>query len=78
MREKAQRLLGPMTLVTMALTIWLGIWVTPPDRVQDCCPTARNRFAASAGPQPISGSTHKTCVAVDCKNRRVSASRLAG
>ena len=30
----AQRLLGPVTLVTMALTIWLGLWVTPPDKVQ--------------------------------------------
>jgi heme exporter protein C len=34
MKQISQRLLGPATIVTMALTIWLGIWVTPPDRVQ--------------------------------------------
>ena len=34
MKQLAQRLLGPATLVTMALTIWLGIWVTPRDRIQ--------------------------------------------
>ncbi len=34
MRKFAQRLLGPVTLVGLAATIWLGIWVTPPDRVQ--------------------------------------------
>ena len=34
MKELSQRLLGPATIVTMALTIWLGIWVTPPDKVQ--------------------------------------------
>jgi heme exporter protein C len=34
MKQTAQRLLGPATIVTMALTIWLGIWVTPPDKVQ--------------------------------------------
>ncbi len=33
-KQLAQRLLGPLTLLTMALTIWLGIWVTPPDKVQ--------------------------------------------
>ena len=34
MKQLAQRLLGPVTLVLMALTLWLGIWVTPPDKVQ--------------------------------------------
>ena len=34
MRQLTQRLLGPVTLLSMAATIWLGIWVTPPDRVQ--------------------------------------------
>ena len=34
MKQLSQRLLGPATVVTMALTIWLGIWVTPPDKVQ--------------------------------------------
>ena len=34
MRQLTQRLLGPVTLVSMAATIWLGIWVTPPDKVQ--------------------------------------------
>ncbi len=34
MKQLAQRLLGPVTLVTMALTIWLGLVVTPPDKVQ--------------------------------------------
>jgi len=34
MKQLAQRLLGPVTLVAMALTIWLGLWVTPPDKVQ--------------------------------------------
>jgi len=34
MKELSQRLLGPATIVTMALTIWLGIWVTPPDKIQ--------------------------------------------
>lgn len=34
MKLLAQRLLGPATLVTMALTFVLGLWVTPPDRVQ--------------------------------------------
>lgn len=29
-----ERLLGPLSLVTMALTFWLGLWVTPPDKVQ--------------------------------------------
>jgi heme exporter protein C len=28
------RLLGPVTLVLLALTAWLGLWVTPPDVVQ--------------------------------------------
>jgi heme exporter protein C len=34
MKLLAQRLLGPVTLVTMALTFVLGLWVTPPDQVQ--------------------------------------------
>ena len=34
MKQLAQRLLGPVTLVLLALTLWLGIWVTPPDKVQ--------------------------------------------
>ena len=34
MMKLIQRLLGPVTLVLLALTIWLGLVVTPPDRVQ--------------------------------------------
>ncbi len=34
MKQLAQRLLGPVTLVSMALTVWLGLVVTPPDKVQ--------------------------------------------
>ena len=34
MKQLTQRLLGPATLVTMALTFVLGLWVTPPDKVQ--------------------------------------------
>jgi heme exporter protein C len=34
MRELAHRLLGPVTLLTLAFTVWLGIWITPPDKVQ--------------------------------------------
>lgn len=34
MKLLAQRLLGPVALVTMALTFVLGLWVTPPDQVQ--------------------------------------------
>ncbi len=34
MKLLSQRLLGPVTLVLLALTVWLGIWVTPPDRIQ--------------------------------------------
>lgn len=30
----ASRLLGPVTLALLALTFWLGLWVTPPARVQ--------------------------------------------
>lgn len=30
----ASRLLGPVTLVLLALTLWLGLWVTPPAKVQ--------------------------------------------
>jgi len=33
-KQLAQRLLGPVTLVLLALTIWLGLWVTPPDEIQ--------------------------------------------
>ncbi|MGC1419642.1 MAG: cytochrome c biogenesis protein CcsA [Acidimicrobiales bacterium] len=33
-KDLSQRLLGPVTLVLLALTIWLGLWVTPPDVVQ--------------------------------------------
>jgi heme exporter protein C len=33
-KQLSQRLLGPLTLVLLALTFWLGLWVTPPDRVQ--------------------------------------------
>ncbi len=34
MTRMLQRLLGPVTLASLALTAWLGLWVTPPDRVQ--------------------------------------------
>ena len=34
MKELSQRLLGPVTFALLALTIWLGLWVTPPDKVQ--------------------------------------------
>jgi len=34
MKQLSQRLLGPATIITMALTIWLGIWITPRDKVQ--------------------------------------------
>ena len=34
MKVLTQRLLGPVTLVLMALTFWLGLFVTPPDQVQ--------------------------------------------
>ena len=34
MKTLSQRLLGPLTLVLLALTVWLGLWVTPRDRVQ--------------------------------------------
>ncbi|HUY43359.1 MAG TPA: cytochrome c biogenesis protein CcsA [Acidimicrobiales bacterium] len=34
MKPLLTRLLGPLTLVLVALTFWLGLWVTPPDRVQ--------------------------------------------
>jgi len=33
-KELSQRLLGPVTLALLALTFWLGLWVTPPDKVQ--------------------------------------------
>ncbi len=34
MKQLAQRLLGPGTLVALGATLWLGLGVTPPDRVQ--------------------------------------------
>ncbi len=34
MKQATQRLLGPLTLLSMAATIWLGLVVTPPDKVQ--------------------------------------------
>jgi heme exporter protein C len=34
MKLLSQRLLGPVTLVLLGLTFWLGLWVTPPDRIQ--------------------------------------------
>jgi heme exporter protein C len=34
MKSLLQRALGPVTLVTLALTIWLGIWITPEDKIQ--------------------------------------------
>ncbi len=34
MKQTAHRLLGPLTLASMAATIWLGLVVTPPDRIQ--------------------------------------------
>jgi heme exporter protein C len=34
MKQLPQRLLGPVTLALLALTAWLGLWVTPPDKVQ--------------------------------------------
>ena len=34
MIKLTQRLLGPVTLLLLALTFWLGLWVTPPDAVQ--------------------------------------------
>jgi heme exporter protein C len=34
MKQLSQRLLGPVTFVLLALTFWLGLWVTPPDKIQ--------------------------------------------
>jgi len=34
MKQLSQRLLGPVTLALLGLTFWLGLWVTPPDKVQ--------------------------------------------
>jgi len=34
MKQLSPRLLGPVTLALLALTFWLGLWVTPPDKVQ--------------------------------------------
>jgi heme exporter protein C len=33
-KQLSQRLLGPVTLVLLALTLWLGLWVTPPAKTQ--------------------------------------------
>ena len=33
-KQLTQRLLGPVTLVLLALTLWLGLWVTPPAKIQ--------------------------------------------
>jgi heme exporter protein C len=33
-KQLSQRLLGPVTLVLLVLTFWLGLWVTPPDKIQ--------------------------------------------
>jgi heme exporter protein C len=33
-KQLSQRLLGPVTLALLVLTIWLGLWVTPQDRIQ--------------------------------------------
>ena len=33
-KQLSQRLLGPETLVLLVATIWLGLWVTPPDKIQ--------------------------------------------
>ena len=33
-KQLSQRLLGPVTLLLLVLTFWLGLWVTPPDRIQ--------------------------------------------
>ncbi len=34
MKQLSQRLLGPVTLVLLGLTFWLGLWLTPPDKTQ--------------------------------------------
>ena len=34
MMKVTQRLLGPVTALLLALTFWLGLWVTPPDETQ--------------------------------------------
>jgi heme exporter protein C len=34
MKTLFQRALGPLALGTLALTVWLGLWVTPPDSKQ--------------------------------------------
>jgi heme exporter protein C len=33
-RHAADRALGPVSIALVALTVWLGLWVTPPDEVQ--------------------------------------------
>ncbi len=33
-RRHLDRALGPIALVLVALTVWLGLWVTPPDETQ--------------------------------------------
>ncbi|MDE3064121.1 MAG: cytochrome c biogenesis protein CcsA [Acidobacteriota bacterium] len=34
MKELVHRLLGPVTVLSLAATVWLGLWVTPPDARQ--------------------------------------------
>ncbi len=34
MKTLFQRALGPFALVTLAATVWLGLWITPPDQRQ--------------------------------------------
>ena len=34
MKTIARRALGPSALVTLAITVWLGLWITPSDRIQ--------------------------------------------
>ncbi|HUD69847.1 MAG TPA: hypothetical protein VMQ40_06385, partial [Acidimicrobiales bacterium] len=33
-RRHLDRALGPAALALVALTVWLGLWVTPPDETQ--------------------------------------------
>ena len=34
MTRAVDRALGPVALGLVALTVWLGLWVTPPDQTQ--------------------------------------------
>ena len=34
MRKQLDRWLGPLAFVLVALDVWLGLWITPPDQVQ--------------------------------------------